>query len=41
VDNGKAKVPFAAREGVIISIDVDAKKVIVDEKKFNEVALLD
>jgi 16S rRNA processing protein RimM len=38
--NGKA-VPFAAIDGVILSIDVQNKKMVVDEKKFAEVALLD
>jgi 16S rRNA processing protein RimM len=41
VDTGKIQIPFAAREGVIINIDVQNKQVVVDEDKFNEVALLD
>lgn len=41
VDTGERQVPFVAAEGVLISVDVESKTVTVDEKKFNEVALLD
>jgi hypothetical protein len=38
--NGK-NVPFVAVKGVIESIDVNDKKVVVNKQKFLQVALLD
>ena len=38
--NGK-KITFVAAEGVISDIDVEAKRVIVNKKRFDEVALCD
>jgi 16S rRNA processing protein RimM len=41
LDMGGRNVPFAAIDGVILSVDIDNKKIILDGKKFAEVALLD
>jgi 16S rRNA processing protein RimM len=34
-------IPFACVEGVVLSVDVEGKKMIVDRKKFEQVAVLD
>jgi 16S rRNA processing protein RimM len=41
IDTGARQVPFAAIDGVILSVDTENKKIVVDGKKFAEVALLD
>lgn len=41
VDTGVKKIPFAATEGVILSIDVENKQMVVNAEKFGEVAVLD
>jgi 16S rRNA processing protein RimM len=41
IDTGEKKIPFAGIEGVIKTIDIQNKKMIVDSKKFGEVALSD
>jgi 16S rRNA processing protein RimM len=41
VDTGDKKVPFAAVDGVIVSIDVQNKIMTVDQEKFSQVALFD
>ena len=39
VQNGRSNVSFPNVNGVIVSIDTDKKEVILDAKKFEEVAL--
>ncbi len=39
--NGVKKIPFVAAEGVIISIDTENKKMVVNGQKYRQVALLD
>jgi 16S rRNA processing protein RimM len=41
VDMQGKKVMFAGVEGVILSVDIAAKVMVVDRKKFEEVAVLD
>lgn len=41
VDTGEKKIMFAGAEGVIVNVEIDAGVITVNEKRFNEVAVLD